>query len=99
MSKIKLMIIFKPHAYLQSMVKTNYVKFQKNRNKKEFCKQGTYHYRGTEGRKCGRTEEQRTERRMGGHPKTVPSLFFEKAGDKKKIYNIACNSCKHGEVI
>ena len=40
--------------------------------------QGTYYIRGTEGRKDGRTEGRNAEN-------YVPPLFFEKAGDNKKL--------------
>ena len=45
--------------------------------------QGTYYIRGTEGRKDGRTDG-RTEGRNAEN--YVPPLFFEKAGDKNKVY-------------
>ena len=68
------------------MVKTS-VKFQKNWNKtvglEELRKQGTYPYRGTEGRKA---------------KNYAPPLFFEKAGDNKKIqYQARHQTAKKGK--
>ena len=45
--------------------------------------QGTYYIRGTEGRKDGRTDG-RTEGRNAEN--YVPPLFFQKAGDNKRLY-------------
>ena len=61
-----LTIISKPHAYLQRMVKTS-VKFQKNRSKTVGGVAHTRYilYRGTEGRKDGRTYGQMDARTDG----------------------------------
>ena len=86
MTKINLRIISKPHAYLQTMVKTS-VKFQKNQNKTVV---GVAHKVHTtiggrkDGRKDGRTHGWTEGRTEGREAKNyVPPLFFEKAGDKK----------------
>ena len=78
MSKINLRIISKPHAHLQSKMKTS-VKFQKNRNK---TVEGVAHTmyillwgEGAEGRTYGYTEGQKD-----GKPKTMSSAFLRKGG-------------------
>ena len=79
--KINQKINIKPHAHVQSMVKTS-VKFQMNRNN---TAGGVAHIRyillqgdrRTEGEKDGHTEGRKAEN-------YVPPLFPEKAGDNKK---------------